>query len=844
MMEGQIALFDGEADYFEQRDLKDKDEAVFRVHASLIYKLGESLIGDEITALSELIKNSYDADAGICVVNIDSNYCENINGKDCIGIIEISDNGCGMDFKTIINGWLTLSNSPKKKMKRENKTTDKYKRYPLGDKGLGRLSVQKLGRYMQLTTKTKESPIEYTVTIPWGDFLKNTTIDKIPVSIIENEVKNDKSYTKIVIKDLVDSQLWDKGEQIDILSNSISKIVSPFRSKNNTFHVVAKINGEQIPTDTRAFDELLKTARAKYLIKYSNGKVSISEKYKSSFFYSRETLDKVLMRKISFTDTMLEDFLSTYGKKIPNLKRINCEGFVFEECDECYFPDIVYEPGEKGKRVEFDNPGDFECEIYEYALDSKYIDLIYQNLEFTSIIDREEYNDFVNRYHGIKVVRDGFLVQGFGEGDGGDWLGLSSSSKTTGKYFDLRNASVIGCVYLTGINNAVLKETTNREGFVADNYYRNFKKILDESIRRLNRNRSKLNSFMREYIINSSVRSSDNIKGEKGVISSIEKVSNKVKENSALIVKNNDSISSAKQNLKVAKRIVEESPFVPEETVSYLNNLEFDLVSLSNEFKELSQERDVIINEVESIKLDFEKMNERLQDLFELAGLGISVETFTHEFDSSIRNIKEKNQRIVSNKELQTVEGLVQHVNYVSYTLDALRKQMSYFNPGLKYVRAERQVFGLKEFLAEHKKFYNERCQRNDISFNLSINTDFLIRINKGMLNQVFDNLFNNSEYWLNFSRKHGYISQKEYNIEVNNKGYVLVWDNGIGIVRDIEDRLFEPFESKKENGRGLGLYIVANNLKYNSASIRLLQERNSKGNLYKFEINLLDIVQ
>ena len=125
MMEGQIALFDGEADYFEQRDLKDKDEAVFRVHASLIYKLGESLIGDEITALSELIKNSYDADAGICVVNIDSNYCENINGKDCIGIIEISDNGCGMDFKTIINGWLTLSNSPKKKMKRENKTTDK-----------------------------------------------------------------------------------------------------------------------------------------------------------------------------------------------------------------------------------------------------------------------------------------------------------------------------------------------------------------------------------------------------------------------------------------------------------------------------------------------------------------------------------------------------------------------------------------------------------------------------------------------------------------------------------------------------------------------------------------------
>ena len=75
----------------------------------------------------------------------------------------------------------------------------------------------------------------------------------------------------------------------------------------------------------------------------------------------------------------------------------------------------------------------------------------------------EEYNDFINRYHGIKVVRDGFLVQGFGEGDGGDWLGYHLLPKQLESIFDLRNASVIGCVYLTGINNAVLKETTKEK---------------------------------------------------------------------------------------------------------------------------------------------------------------------------------------------------------------------------------------------------------------------------------------------------------------------------------------------------------------------------------------------
>ena len=66
-MNNQLTLFDRDSDYLES-SVKDFDSktASFRVHASLIYKLGESLIADEITALSELIKNAYDADATVC----------------------------------------------------------------------------------------------------------------------------------------------------------------------------------------------------------------------------------------------------------------------------------------------------------------------------------------------------------------------------------------------------------------------------------------------------------------------------------------------------------------------------------------------------------------------------------------------------------------------------------------------------------------------------------------------------------------------------------------------------------------------------------------------------------
>lgn len=239
-MNNQLTLFDRDSDYLES-SVKDFDSktASFRVHASLIYKLGESLIADEITALSELIKNAYDADATVCALSISSDYIEEIDGKECTGCIELSDNGCGMDLTTIVNGWLTLSNSPKKKMKKEQKTTPKYHRYPLGDKGLGRLSVQKIGRYMQMTTKAADSNIEYRVIIPWGDFLKNTTIDQIPVTIEKQDVVSQKSYTKIIIKDLINPEMWGQTEQISLLTNSINKIVSPFRSKKSSFHVVS-----------------------------------------------------------------------------------------------------------------------------------------------------------------------------------------------------------------------------------------------------------------------------------------------------------------------------------------------------------------------------------------------------------------------------------------------------------------------------------------------------------------------------------------------------------------------------------------------------------------------------
>lgn len=108
--------------------------------------------------------------------------------------------------------------------------------------------------------------------------------------------------------------MWGQTEQISLLTNSINKIVSPFRSKKSSFHVVAQINGQPIDTENKVFDELLSSARAKHTIKYSTGTATIVSEFKNSFFYNREVLHRVMSGEFTLSETAVRDFLQTYKK--------------------------------------------------------------------------------------------------------------------------------------------------------------------------------------------------------------------------------------------------------------------------------------------------------------------------------------------------------------------------------------------------------------------------------------------------------------------------------------------------------------------------------------------------
>lgn len=105
--------------------------ARFSVDTHLFRELGELLVGRDSTAIAELIKNSYDADATEVIL-----YGENLN-KPRVGRIVITDNGVGMTMETFEKGFLTIASRIKET---GNRRSPYYQRRFTGAKGVGRLA--------------------------------------------------------------------------------------------------------------------------------------------------------------------------------------------------------------------------------------------------------------------------------------------------------------------------------------------------------------------------------------------------------------------------------------------------------------------------------------------------------------------------------------------------------------------------------------------------------------------------------------------------------------------------------------------------------------------------------
>ena len=195
---------------------QDQESVRFSIDAKHIHRLGFELMGKQETALSELIKNAYDADATEVIIEF-KNYTK--PG----GQVIIQDDGHGMTADQIRNNWMRISTNDKEM----NPVSPGYQRPRAGKKGIGRFAVERLGKELILETCVKGHNEGHKVNFNWDkDFQHGRDLSLIAHKIHKFPKEPDKSGTILYINDLRDR--WTNA-LFDRVWKSVLLLQPPFR---------------------------------------------------------------------------------------------------------------------------------------------------------------------------------------------------------------------------------------------------------------------------------------------------------------------------------------------------------------------------------------------------------------------------------------------------------------------------------------------------------------------------------------------------------------------------------------------------------------------------------------
>jgi signal transduction histidine kinase len=387
----------------------------FRPRARMLQLLGDELIGSPRLAVFELVKNSYDADASSVAVCLDFRA-----GRPAT--IQVLDDGCGMSAEVITNIWLVPGNDHRQRQRAELKRTPIYGRLPLGEKGLGRFAVHKLGERITMVTRAAGER-ECVVEIDWRELIAKPYLDEAKVAIIERDpevFKGKRTGTRITIEELR-QPIWNRGD-VRRLQRQVTSICSPFEEPSG-FSASLELPGhEDWVADLPDVPTILGRAFWKYTFRLEAGR------FDWSYDFRRVPGFRLSPRSIS--------------KQGDALRLVPREG----------------ESARKKVTADVDDTsglGPVTGEFYVYDRDRDVM---------RHLADVKLLTEYLDENGGVRVYRDGIRVYNYGE-PGDDWLGLDLRRVNKPTQSISRNI-IIGAVHLSLKDSPGLIEKTNREGFV------------------------------------------------------------------------------------------------------------------------------------------------------------------------------------------------------------------------------------------------------------------------------------------------------------------------------------------------------------------------------------------
>ncbi len=456
----------------------------FRAKARAVDLLGKGQIADLPTAICELWKNGYDAYADNLSCDLYLLGYKGLNSP----VFTLSDDGTGMSKTDIEEKWIVLGTDSRVRGAEpltEEERLGKPIRIPMGEKGIGRLSVSYLGPKMFMITKKKNGNclalfIDWRILDNWNLYLND-------IDIHIKEIPSSSGIKKILfelVNEFEQNLQSGNWEEHQPLANDISR-----DAKNFNFP-----------------DFLVERIQSDFYGEDSHGTIFI-------VFDPHDQLTELSKGdRIDIRDDPAINYLRTSLSGINNSfkeERLFKTGFFIHDSSgkydliakENFFTrEDVFSNSDHYLIGSFDENGFFkgELKVYNQIIQHKFrprrppgqtpygplkIEFGFvEGMATSSILPREKWDIIIKkciRFGGLYLYRDKFRVLPYGRTDY-DFLKFEERRSLSATYYQFSHRRIFGYIEISRNKNPSLKDKAGREGFIENRAYREFKEDLIE----------------------------------------------------------------------------------------------------------------------------------------------------------------------------------------------------------------------------------------------------------------------------------------------------------------------------------------------------------------------------
>ena len=148
--------------------------------------------------------------------------------------------------------------------------------------------------------------------------------------------------------------------------------------------------------------------------------------------------------------------------------------------------------------------------------------------------------------------------------------------------------------------------------------------------------------------------------------------------------------------------------------------------------------------------------------------------------------------------------------------VNALKVMVNEFAEYSRIPKMQKNKFNIKQLLEEVIDLYTSKSLLITLNFNKD---SIFIEADENKLRQVLINIFDNAKDALKNIESPQVMVSLDLRVD---KVAIVIQDNGIGIPKEIINRIFEPYVTSKDNGTGLGLAIVNKIIEEHNGTIKI----------------------